>query len=106
MRTELHDTRLESLCSIPRLKNFRIFIFDGKVTLQTDSRNMLLNKDPISSQVVRWKLLCEESSFQEEFLKGSDNFDADNLSRLNAIQTTNHLTTEVERRLKQKLLLK
>lgn len=104
-KTELNYTtpEKEAFAIYLALKHFRIFIFGAKVRLQTDNRNVLFNKDPISSRVARWKILCGEIDIKEEFLKGSQNRDADQLSRLDTIQTGTTLLQEVENTLKQEV---
>ncbi|KAG0441617.1 Retrovirus-related Pol polyprotein from transposon 17.6 [Dictyocoela muelleri] len=93
-RQEANYTTIEKefLAIINSLEHFKPLIFNSKVIIETDNKNLTFNGD-ITKRVQRWKLLMEEYDYCLRHIEGIKNSDADALSRylfLATPETYNH----------------
>ena len=71
----------EGLSVVKSLNFFKDIIFNSKIIIKCDNRNVIFMKENLNSRVQRWKLLLEEFDYKIEFLNGYENKLADHVSR-------------------------
>jgi hypothetical protein len=79
----------ELLAIIWGCKHFRPYLYGRKFTIVTDHRPLtwiFSVKDP-SSRLLRWRLRLEEFDYEVIYKKGSENRNADALSRIHTTST-------------------
>ena len=69
---------------------------DKHFNLKTDHKNLTYMNTSTSAKVLRWKLFLQEFNFNLKYIKGSENGEADALSR---IRTPNHNTLTKRQRI-------
>ncbi|KAG0441354.1 Transposon Tf2-6 polyprotein [Dictyocoela muelleri] len=62
------------------LEHFKQLIYNTRVIIETDNKNITFNGD-ITKRIHRWKLLLEEYDYILKHIKGNQNNEADTLSR-------------------------
>lgn len=76
----------EMYAIIKSIEHFKKIIFDSKVIIKTDNRNITYNKNITSSRIERWKILLEEYNVELQHTLGENNKCADYLSRNLVVQ--------------------
>ncbi|KAG0435405.1 Transposon Tf2-8 polyprotein [Dictyocoela muelleri] len=71
----------EIMSIVNSLRHFRYLIWNSKVIIRTDNKDLISRKD-LSSRAQRWKHQLEEYNYEFEFIPGKNNSNADLLSRL------------------------
>lgn len=81
--SELNYSIVEKECYaiIKSILFFKVIIYNAKITIFTDSKNITFNKNFISSRWQRWKIILEEFDYEMKHLPGIQNIGADYFSR-------------------------
>ncbi|KAG0439721.1 Retrovirus-related Pol polyprotein from transposon 17.6 [Dictyocoela muelleri] len=82
-KTEFNYTVIENkiMSIVNSLRHFRYLIWNSKIIIRTDNKDLISRKD-LSSRAQRWKLQLEEYNYEFEFIPRKNNYNADLLSRL------------------------
>lgn len=94
-------TEKEALAIVKALEHFRQIIFNSKIIIKTDNNNICFDSDS-TKRIQRWKILMQEYSFELFHQKGNINKQADALSRLFAINTSDQLIAINWRQIQEK----
>ncbi|KAG0436559.1 Transposon Tf2-9 polyprotein [Dictyocoela muelleri] len=70
----------EALAIFKSVEHFKQLIYNSKIIIQTDNKNLIF-KGPITKRLHRIKLLLEEYDYELEHIEGKNNNEADLLSR-------------------------
>ncbi|KAG0438123.1 Retrovirus-related Pol polyprotein from transposon 17.6 [Dictyocoela muelleri] len=71
----------EMLAIAKSLLHFKNIIFNSKVIVKTDNRD-IIHLGPLSKRVERWKAIFEEFQIEMKYIQGKNNYSADTLSRI------------------------
>ncbi|GKF93977.1 reverse transcriptase domain-containing protein [Tanacetum coccineum] len=82
--TNYTTTEKEMLATVYAFEKFRSYIIMNKSVVYTDHSTLkyLFNKKDAKARLLRWVLLLQEFDFKVIDTKGSENYAADHLSRL------------------------
>jgi hypothetical protein len=92
----------ELLAIVWGCKHFRQYLYGRKFTIVTDHRPLtwiFSVKDP-SSRLLRWRLKFEEYDYEVTYKKGSENKNADALSRIHVTES-NSVNDQIESELSE-----
>ena len=82
----------EMLAIVEVLKEYRIFLLGADITIYTDHKNLLATST-VNDRVFRWKQKIQEYNPIIKYIKGHKNQEADALSRLPMLTTTEGMET-------------
>ncbi|KAG0435655.1 Transposon Tf2-9 polyprotein [Dictyocoela muelleri] len=83
----------ETLSIIKSLIHFKPLIYNSKIYILTDNKNLTFN-GPLTKRIERWKLTLEEYDYELSHIDGKQNLYADTLSILCKLKCVNENNTD------------
>lgn len=74
------------LAIIKCLTSLKTLIFNHKIKIITDNKNLLFDSKDGTSKVQSWKMTLSEYDYELSYRKGSENIAADIISKINTIK--------------------
>lgn len=97
-QSELNYSIVEKECYaiVQSVMYFKTLIYNAKIIIYTDNRNLTFNKEFTSSRWQRWKMILEEYQYELKHIQGKENLIADYFSRnLNIKEETTSKVTNL-----------